>query len=100
MALIATTHMTPDKRLILAVCDKDILGKTFEDSKRLLDLSSNFFKGNERSKDEVVALMKKAYALNLVGKESVETAIEAGLIDKTHIILVKNVPHAQAVVMN
>ena len=44
MAVSVTKHTTPDKRLVLALCDKDILGKKFEDSKRVLDLSSNFFK--------------------------------------------------------
>lgn len=100
MALIVTRHVTPDKRLILAVCDKDILGKKFEDSKRVLDLSSSFFKGEEKPKAEVIMLMKKAYTLNIVGEESVELAIECGIIDKTQIIHVKNVPHAQAVVLN
>jgi uncharacterized protein len=100
MALIVTRHVTPDKRLILAVCDRDILGKKFEDAKRVLDLSSAFFNGEERPKAEVILLMKKAYTLNIAGEESVELAIECGLIDKTHVVHIKNIPHAQAVVMN
>jgi|APFre7841882654_1041346.scaffolds.fasta_scaffold68355_2 hypothetical protein len=99
MAVIVTKHTTPDKRLVLALCDKDILGKKFEDSKRVLDLSSNFFKGAEMPKDGAMALIKKAYSLNAVGEESVDLAIECGAVEKTHVIFVKKIPHAQTVCM-
>ena len=34
-------------RLILAICDKDILGKKFVEEKKQLDLSSGFYKGEQ-----------------------------------------------------
>ncbi len=100
MAVIVTKHITPDKRLVLAVCDKELLGKKIEDSKRVLDLTSNFFKGKEMANKDALALMKKAYTLNAVGEESVDLAVESGVVEKTHVIFINKVPHAQAVVLN
>ena len=37
-----------DDRTILAVCDSDLIGRTFTEGERQLDLSSDFYKGEER----------------------------------------------------
>jgi len=47
----------------------------------------------------VILAMKKAYIVNLVGEESVECGIEAGLISKGNIIRIGGVPHAQGLVL-
>ena len=37
---------------------------------------------------------------NLVGKRSVDVAIDLGLVDPTHVLVVSGVPHAQFLVMD
>ena len=39
--------------VLLIVTDKEILGKKFEEGKKQLDLTSDFYKGEEKSKEEV-----------------------------------------------
>ncbi len=84
-------------RLILAVCDKDLLGRRFENKDKLLDLNSSFYKGELMDEGEVLILMKEAYILNLVGKLSVELALKNKLISKDRIFTIKNIPYAQSV---
>ena len=92
-------HVARDRRLLLAVCDSDLKGKKFEDNKIQLDLSSDFYNGEEMDEERVLKLMKCASMVNLVGKKSVELGIKAGIIEKEHVIKVKGVPHAQGVVV-
>lgn len=86
-----------DGRTVVAVCDDNLLGQRIEDGDLQLDLSSDFYKGTSYSdKVLVMDIMRNADVINVVGKVSVALALEEGLIDKTHIITIKGVPHAQA----
>ncbi len=95
--MLAKIHKTPEGKIILAVCDSDLIGKTFEENNLRLDLSSNFYKGEETSKEKILELFKIAHMVNLVGKQSVELGKKAGIVEK--IITIKGIPHAQAVVV-
>lgn len=97
--IVAKIHKNNDGRIILAVCDKDILGRIFEDEKRMLDLTADFYKGIERKKEELVLLYKNAYVIHAVGKESVSLAIELRLARKEDTMKIKEVPYLQIVAM-
>jgi uncharacterized protein len=85
-------------RTIVALCDSDLLGKTFEEGKRQIEVHPNFFKGEEKNKSEVLEILrdfeKEDATFNIVGKESVECAIEAGIITEEGIINIGEVPIA------
>ena len=86
-----------DGRTLVAVCDDDLIGRRIEEGEFQLDLSSDFYNGTSYSDKVLVRdIMRNADILNVVGKKSVALALEEGLIDKAHIITVKDVPHAQA----
>jgi len=95
--MIVKEHITIDRRLILTVCDKEIIGKKFETPDLKLDLSSDFYKGEEKTEKEIIKLFPAAYMINLVGKTSVELGIKVGVISKHDIIKIKNIPYVQAV---
>ena len=97
--MIVKQHVTRDKRLLLAVCDSDLKGKKLEQDNIQLDLASDFYKGEEMDQEQVIKLMKCASMVNLVGEESVELGIKAGIIEKSHIIKVQGIPHAQGMVV-
>lgn len=86
-----------EKGYILAVCDSDIAGRVFEDQKRILDLSGDFFSGEEADEASLARLARDAYMLNLNGKESVDFGVRNGFVDEEKVIFVKDVPHAEAV---
>ena len=93
--IVANEHLVNGKKLV-AVCDKVLLGKKFEEGGLQLDLSGSFYKGNEVSGEELENLLKGAYFVNFVGKGSVGFGIKKGLVGKGRVIKVKGVLHAQA----
>ena len=95
--MIVKEHITADRRLILSVCDKGIIGKKFETNDLKLDLSSDFYKGKEKSEKEIIKLFEQAYIINLVGQKSVNLGLKSKIISKKDIIKIKDIPYVQAV---
>jgi len=95
MSLIVTIHKR-DARTIIAVCDKELLGKTFTQGNKQLDLSSEFYKGEEKTTEETGDLIRNADGVNLVGKDSVKLGIQEGVIDEENIVKIDGIPSAQA----
>jgi len=95
--MIINQHKTPDSRLILTICDEELIGKKFEENNLQLDLSSNFYKGKKINETEIIELIKKASIINIVGKKSIEFCIKNDVINKESVIKVENIPHAQAI---
>jgi uncharacterized protein len=83
-------------RKVVAICDEDIIGKSFEEGIRILDVRESFYKGERMEKKEVLELMKREFAdgstFNIVGRESVNVAIEAKIIGKGDSMKVKRIP--------
>jgi len=95
--MIVKEHITSDNKLILTVCDKEIIGRKFETPDLKLDLSSNFYKGKEKTEKEIIKLFQMSYMINLVGQKSVELGLKSKIISKKDIIKIKNIPYVQAV---
>jgi len=85
-------------RYIVAICDSDLIGKKVEKGKFQLDIKENFFKGDEIDERKAIELMqdydKENATFNIVGEESVNTALKAGIISKQGIKKINNVPFA------
>jgi len=86
-------------REIIAVCDKELLGKVFEEGNKVLDVKENFFKGEEISEAKLVEMMKELSSecdatFNIVGKKSIACAMTAGIVSKEGIRTVKGIPFA------
>jgi len=85
-------------RDIVVVCDSDLVGKKFDDGKFQLDIKENFYCGEEFSENEAIILMKKMQredaTFNIVGKESINAALKAGIISKEGIKKIQGIPFA------
>ena len=85
-------------RDIVAICDSELLGKRFEEGKFQLDIKESFYKGEEKTKSEVLDVIKKMSiedaTFNIVGKEATNTALEAGIISKQGIKEIQGIPFA------
>ena len=85
-------------RTVVAICDSDLIGKKFEDKKRQLFVRENFYKDKEFDKKDILKIMQiqkmEDASFNIVGKESIQTALEAGIINKEGIHKIKGVPFA------
>jgi len=85
-------------RDVVSICDSELLGKKFEQGNLQLDLTGEFFKGEEKSENETLKFMKDAStedaSFNLVGKKATDLALKAGIISKEGIKKVKGIPFA------
>lgn len=85
-------------RDIIAICDSELLGKRFEQGKFQLDVKESFFKGDETNEEKVIEIMKNMVSedaiFNIIGEESVNTALKAGIIEKQGIGKIQGIPFA------
>ena len=84
-----------EKSEVLAVCDEDIIGKTFEEKDLQLKISETFYKGEKKSEKEVLDLIENFDNINMVGKKSIKLALDNNIITQDSIIYIEGVPHAQ-----
>ncbi len=86
-----------NNRFVIAVCDEGLINKTLDDGKVSIAVSENFYKGEKKTEEEVIAILKDASNVNLIGKEAVAVGIKVGIVSKENVVTIKGVPHAQAV---
>jgi len=83
---------------IVAICDRELLGKRFEDGELQIHVSEGFYKGELVTLEEGLQALRQATIANLVGERIVAGALKAQLIHEHAIIRIQNIPHAQFVV--
>ena len=83
---------------ILAACDANIVGKTFSEGEKYLDLGKykGFYGDKKATLGEFLAALKGDFSsANLVGRNVIAAAEEAKVLEKEDIMYVQNVPYAQ-----
>lgn len=83
--------------LLLVITDAVLIGKTFIEGRKQLDLTKKFYQGDIKSREEVKKLIFSARHLHLTGKEAVAIGVESGMINGKKILQVHRVPHAEVV---
>lgn len=83
---------------VVAVCDDGLLGNTYREGEIVLKVT-DFYRGNPATPEEVRRALRGATIANLVGQESVDLAVEEGIVDPDTVIHVEGVAHAQMVCM-
>lgn len=89
-------HENSDRRIV-AVCDKELLGRVLEEGNVYIDLDKyrSFYAGELAGEEEVKKSLGDFHSANLVGKKAVHVGIEMGLVNEDDIIYVNKVPHTQ-----
>ena len=85
--------------IMVAACDRELIGKTFSEGELTIHVSKEFYKGESATDAEVIEALQKAAIANLLGERAVTCAIKSGVIDQDNVITVGGVPHAQMVRM-
>jgi len=84
-------------RTIVTIADKELVGKTFEEGILQLNVKESFYKGEIRPKEEIIKIIKdwvkEDATFNIVGEKSINTAIEAGIINKESVGYINNIPY-------
>ncbi|MFC4436222.1 MULTISPECIES: DUF424 domain-containing protein [Natrialbaceae] len=84
-----------EEGLLVAVCDADVLGETFESDELSLTVTEEFYGGETVDESAVVDSLSRATVANIVGSRAVELAIEEGFIDEANVLDVGSTRHAQ-----
>ena len=85
-------------RVIVAICDTNLLEKTFEEGEKRIIIGKNFYGGEEKSEEEILKIIQDYSeadsTFNIVGKDSTNLALKSGLIKKDGITKIQNIPIA------
>lgn len=88
-----------EKGNIVALCDKDLIGKVLTEGEVVLDLKtySSFYKGKlvDETRASIALKHQDTLSMNLVGKKSVGVALSLGLASEKDLRVVAGVPHVQ-----
>ncbi|MET1124430.1 MAG: DUF424 domain-containing protein [Archaeoglobaceae archaeon] len=85
--------------ILVAVCDSDIVGRTFREGDLKIEVSEEFYGTEEFGEEEVKRALRNATIANITGKRAVELAIRIGIIDRDKVLYIGECPHAQMVVL-
>ena len=85
-------------RVVVAVCDLELINKKFEEGKLQIHLKENFYKDKITNVEEAIRIIKQQMlndaTFNIVGKNSISAAISAGLIEPSGIGSIRGIPFA------
>lgn len=89
------TERETDQGLLVTVCDRGIVGETFEDGDVSLTVTEDFYGGETVGTDAVVESLDRASVANIVGTDAVALAIEEGFVDEDRVLEIDGTRHAQ-----
>ena len=86
--------------LLVAVCDPDLLGETFEDGPVSLTVTEEFYGSEEADEETVLESLARCSVANIVGTEAVALAVEHGFVEADNVLEVEETRHAQLLRMD
>lgn len=85
-------------RDVIAICDEDLIGKTFQENNFQLDIKESFYKGEIKDNLQISKIFQSGKTedatFNIVGEESINAAINSGIVTKEGIKKIQGVPFA------
>lgn len=82
---------------VLAVCDKSILGKTFEEGKFMLNVKESFYGNRETPGEKINSMALSADQINISGEKAVSCLKKEQDISDSSIMTIAGVPHVQII---
>lgn len=89
------TERETDQGLLVTVCDRGLIGETFEDGEVSLTVTEEFYGGETVETDAVVESLDRASVANIVGTDAVALAIEEGFVEEDRVLEIDGTRHAQ-----
>ncbi|MHB8360929.1 MAG: DUF424 domain-containing protein [Thermoplasmataceae archaeon] len=87
--------MNVSNEIVLAAADKDIIGMNLREGKLHLEVREDFYGNSVVSKMLFLETMAICTIANLVGKYTIQSAIEGHFIDRENVITIQQIPHCQ-----
>ncbi|MCD6368123.1 MAG: DUF424 family protein [Candidatus Aenigmarchaeota archaeon] len=86
-----------EKDLLVAICDEELLGKSFPFGDVTFVVKKDFYGGESCDQKDVLRIIENATIINAVGKNIVKLLISNGFIDEDKVLEIGEVLHAQMV---
>jgi len=90
---------TQGHHILVAACDRELLGETLEDGDISFEVSAPFYDGVRGDTALLEKHLRTATTANLVGERCVACGKQLGLVDGAKVLNIGAVPHAQFVLM-
>jgi hypothetical protein len=88
-----------DSEVLLACCDRELLGAELTDGELSLKMSEGFY-GGEIVDDKTLAdLLKNSTSANIFGDKAVGVAVSKGYVSESSVLSFSGVKHAQLYVI-
>ena len=88
-------------RNIVTIADKELIGKKFFEEEKQLDIKESFYTGenskeedSEKVKEIILKWAREDATFNIVGKKSIEIALEINLISEEGVGKIDGIPYA------
>ncbi len=85
------------EEILLAVCDKEIHNKTFDNGKLRFHVDPSFYGKDMVEEDALAGLFDEATIINLAGDRCIELARRLGYVDIENIMKIESCSHAQVI---
>ncbi len=95
MTAILLTERRTDRGLMVTACDAEALGETYEEGELSITVNESFYGGEEADEEAVVDTLARANVGNLVGRRTIELAVEAGIVEEANVLDIAETRHAQ-----
>lgn len=83
--------------VVVAVCDRELLGKNFTEGDFVLEIREEFYGGKLATFDEVYELMRTATIVNVIGEKIVGELVRRKIIEEEALIHICGIPHVQII---
>lgn len=94
--MIVNERTTEEGRLV-AVCDRDVLGESFEDGSVSITVNEEFYDGDRVDEQAVIEALSRAHVANIVGTRAVALAVEHGFVEEANVLEIGETVHAQLI---
>lgn len=84
---------------MLAVADKELIGKTLTGNGIEFEVSEQFYKGEEIGPGELKKMLHEFGNINLIGEKAVAAALDEKLAGKSQILKIGGVKHLQILIL-
>ena len=85
--------------IVVSICDTNLLGMKFKEGDLVLYVSPHFYKGEDKTPQEILLLFKAYQNFNFVGSETIALALQANIIEEDQVVVIQGVPHAQSLLL-
>ncbi|MEA3343814.1 MAG: DUF424 family protein [archaeon] len=84
----------PGNNHVVALCDKELLGKKFSENDLTLDIDPDFFGGKPAAINEIKDAIQTAQSVNIAGNEIVSKLMQHKILSPSGVKIIDKIKYA------